>query len=122
MDFMQSDRLSYIISPSGQIVSAMPDDDEFSLQEIRDYVAGPPEVACETSDGFVMFRNREGREWGLASNRVAGIIARLAQHSGSILGRVFLAHPDHVPSHWKKTQATHQPPTYEPEITPAAVA
>jgi len=53
--------LSFIIQTNGEIVPAMPDDEEFSPQQIRDYVAGPPEVVCQTHDGFFLFHNKEGK-------------------------------------------------------------
>lgn len=37
----------------------MPVEEEFSIQQIRDPVAGRPEVICETREGFLLFRNRD---------------------------------------------------------------
>lgn len=47
-----SGRLSFIIKAGGEIIPAMPDDEEFSPQQIRDFVAGPPELLGPTHDGF----------------------------------------------------------------------
>jgi len=102
MDFGADDKLSYMIRVSGEVVPAMPDDGEFPLQEIRDYVAGTPEVACETADGFLLFRNKHGAASGLAHNGFATFLYRKAsRQKGSVFGRVFLAHPAHVAPYWK---------------------
>ena len=98
--------LSYIININGQIVGAMPDDGEFSLQEISDFVAGSPETICETPDGFVLIHNRNGRQNGLPINQVATALHfSWARRQVNILGRVFLAHPDHIPAHCRQRSA-----------------
>ncbi|MFY9673424.1 MAG: hypothetical protein WAK13_03185 [Terriglobales bacterium] len=94
--------LSFIIRTNGEIVPAMPDDDEFSPQQIRDYVAGPPELFCQTHDGFFLFHNKEGKQRGLPANELAtAMYLKPRQHEGSLLGRVLVAHPDHIASYWK---------------------
>jgi hypothetical protein len=100
------DNLSYIIRTDGEFVPAMPDDGEFSAQEIRDYVAGPPEIACFTPDGYTLFQNSDASSTGLGVNHVATSLRQAASDSSeSIYGRVFLAHPDHIPAHWKASAA-----------------
>ena len=100
MDFSRSGNLSFIIKAS---IPAMPDDEEFSLQQIRDYVAGPPEVVCETHDGFILFHNQEGKAKGLPTNELAtSMYVRSLHQNATVTGRVFLAHPDHIASYWKK--------------------
>lgn len=94
--------LSFIIKTSGEIVPAMPDDEEFSPQQIRDYVAGPPEVFCETHDGFYLFRNRESKTRGLPRNELAtAMYLRSQQENEGLLGKVFVAHPAHIAAYWK---------------------
>jgi len=99
--------LSYIININGKIVGAMPDDEEFSAQEISDFVAGAPETLCETPDGFVLIHNKNGRQNGLPINQVATALHfSWAHQQVNILGRVFLGHPDHIPAHSKRRSAT----------------
>ena len=108
MQFELAANLSFIIKTTGEILAAMPDDDEFSPQQIRDYVAGPPEVLCRTRDGFVLFHNCEGQSKGLPLNPLASSLYR--EHSRApeqITGRVFLAHPDHIPQYWLKATRSH---------------
>jgi hypothetical protein len=94
--------LSFIIKTSGEIVPAMPDDEEFSPQQIRDYVAGPPELFCETHDGFFLFHNKEGKERGLPPNELASAMyLKPPQPAGSLVGKVFVAHPAHIAAYWK---------------------
>ena len=94
--------LSFIIKTSGEIVPAMPDDEEFSPQQIRDYVAGPPELFCETHDGFFLFHNKEGRERGLPPNELAAAMyLKPPRVAGSLVGKVFVAHPAHIAAYWK---------------------
>ena len=93
--------LSFIIRPSGEIVPAMPDDDEFSPQQIRDYVAGPPEVVCQTHDGFFLFHNKEGKQRGLPPNELATAMYLTPQRAGRVVGRVLVAHPAHIAPYWK---------------------
>ena len=96
------DNLSYIIRTDGEFVAAMPDDGEFSAQEIRDYVAGQPEIACFTPDGYTLFQNSDATLNGLPVNEAATSLRLGASDIfDSIRGRVFLAHPAHIPAHWK---------------------
>jgi hypothetical protein len=81
----------------------MPHEGEFSVQQIRDYVAGHPEVICETCDGFLVFRNRDASTKGLAVNPLAtSVYVKYTPRPCPVNGRVFLAHPDHVPSYWRR--------------------
>jgi hypothetical protein len=94
--------LSFIIKTSGEIVPAMPDDEEFSPQQIRDYVAGPPEVFCQTHDGFFLFHNKEGQQRGLPPNELAeAMYLKPPRRAGSLVGKVFVAHPAHIAAYWK---------------------
>jgi hypothetical protein len=93
--------LSYIIRINGEWVPAMPDDEEFSVQEIRDYVAGPPQVTCLTPDGYTLFQNTEGASKGLEVNETGTSICNASGLSATVRGRVFLAHPAHIPAFWK---------------------
>jgi len=105
MNLNQADELinlSFIIKTSGEIVPAMPDDEEFSPQQIRDYVAGPPELFCETHDGFFLFHNKEGKERGLPPNELAAAMyLKPPRTEGSLVGKVFVAHPAHIAAYWK---------------------
>jgi hypothetical protein len=95
---------SFIIKASGEIIPAMPDEEEFSIQQIRDHVAGRPEVLCETREGFLLFRSRDASTRGFQVNALATSV--YAEHSGEsspVTGRVFVAHPEHVPSFWRRT-------------------
>ena len=65
MTLDRSNNLSFIIKTTGEIIPAMPDDEQFSQSQLRDYVAGPPEVVCKTRDGFFLFHNKEGKARGL---------------------------------------------------------
>jgi hypothetical protein len=65
------DFLSFLIKPSGEVVPAMPDEKEFSVEQIRDQVAGYPELICETCDGFLLFRDRDASTKGLPLNALA---------------------------------------------------
>lgn len=94
--------LSFIIKASGEVVPAMPDDEEFSPQQIRDYVAGPPELFCETHDGFFLFHNKEGKERGLPPNELAAAMyLKPPRTEGILVGKVFVAHPAHIAAYWK---------------------
>jgi len=94
--------LSFIIQTNGEIVPAMPDDEKFSPQQIRDYVAGPPEVVCQTHDGFFLFHNKEGKQRGLPANELAtAMYLTPRRQAESVVGSVFVAHPDHIASYWK---------------------
>ena len=105
MQFDPATNLSFIIKTSGEILPAMPDDEEFSLQQIRDYVAVPPEVLCQTRDGYLLFHNREGNTLGLPVNPLASsVYSEYAPRPSDITGRVFLAHPDHIAPFWIRTR------------------
>lgn len=104
MAFDQKHLLSFIIQTTGEVVPAMPDEEEFSVQQIRDHVAGHPEVLCETCDGFLLFRNRDASTQGLPFNPLAtSVYTKYARRPCPVCGRVFLVHPDHVPSYWRRT-------------------
>ena len=103
------DNLSYIIRFNGEFVPAMPEDEEFSIQEIRDYVAGPPEVVCFTSDGYVLFHNHDAKLKCLPANPEATVLKSAASgdhcipsDADYICGRAFLAHPHHIPTFWSR--------------------
>ena len=96
------EQLSYILKVDGEIVPAMPDDGEFSVQEVRDYVAGNPAVACETQDGYVLFHNKDAESTGGTRNALASEICAEGNLAHVIKGRAFLAHPQHVPAFWKE--------------------
>ena len=101
MKLNPQDNLSYIIRVNGEWVPAMPDDEEFSSQQIRDYVAGSPWVTCSTPDGYTLFQNLEAASKGLPINESATLICKVSGVSDSVHGRVFLAHPAHIPPFWK---------------------
>ena len=102
------DNLSYIIRLNGDFVAAMPAEEAFSIQQIQDFVAGPPEVVCFTSDGYVLFHNPHAKAKRLPANHMANLLksAASADHScipsdtDYICGRAFLAHPTHIPAFW----------------------
>jgi hypothetical protein len=107
MAFDRKNFLSFIIKTTGEVIPAMPDEEEFSIQQIRDHVAGRPEVICETCDGFLLFRNRDASIEGLPVNPLAtSVYAKYAQRPCPVSGRVFLAHPDHVPLYWRRALHT----------------
>jgi hypothetical protein len=92
-----------MIRTNGEIVPTMPDDEEFSAQQIRDYVAGTPEVVGETQDGFIVFQSAEAKDHGLPVNELAtGMCANPPEAACVLLGRVLLAHPDHVAPYWRR--------------------
>jgi hypothetical protein len=100
-----STNLSFIVKTSGEIVPLMPDDEEFSLQQIRDYVAGPPEVLCKTRDGYLLFHNRDAAATGQAVNPLASsVFSEYSSRRDDVAGRVFLAHPDHIAPYWSRTR------------------
>lgn len=102
MTFDRQDSFSFILKPTGEVVRAMPDDEQFSVQQICDHVAGRPEALCETPDGFLLFRNRDAG--GLPVNDLAtSIYAESSQQPSPVTGRVLLAHPDHIPAFWRRT-------------------
>jgi len=95
--------LSFIIKTSGEIVPATPDGNEFSPEQIRDYVAGPPELLCQTHDGFFLFHNKQGKAHGLPANSLAtSMYQRSIRRPDSLMGIVFVAHPDHIAAYLKK--------------------
>ena len=93
--------LSFIIETSGQIVPTVPDGNEFSPQQIQDYVEGPPELVCQTHDGFFLFHNKQGRARGLPANGLAMAMYLKPPREASVVGRVFVAHPDHIAAYLK---------------------
>jgi len=95
--------LSFIIRTNGEIVPTMPDDEEFSPQQIRDHVAGQPELFCRTHDGFYLFHNKEGKAQGLPPNELAtAMYVKPARRADSLVGRVLVAYPTHVASYCKR--------------------
>lgn len=99
-----SNLLSFIIKATGEVVPAMPDEGEFSAQQIRDHVAGNPELVCETCDGFLLFRNRDASTHGLPLNALAtSVYTKYARRPCALCDRVFLSHPHHVPAYWRRT-------------------
>lgn len=104
MKFNRNDFFSFIIKTTGEVIPAMPDGEEFSIDQIRDHVAGCPEVVCETREGFLLFRSRDANEKGLPINPLAtSVYAENSHQVSPVIGRVFLAHPDHVPPFWRRT-------------------
>ena len=104
MRFDRKNFFSFIIKTSGEVIPAMPDEEEFSIQQIRDHVAGRPEVLCETREGFLLFHNRDASSERFQVNALATEV--YAEHSGAsspVVGRVFVAHPEHIPPFWRKT-------------------
>ena len=98
----RKDVLSFIINPSGEVVSATPHEQKFSVQQIRDCVAGYPELVCETCDGFLLFRDRDASTKGLPVNPLASFIyTKYARRPCSVNGLVFLVHPGHVAPYWR---------------------
>jgi len=94
--------LSFIIKTNGEIVPAMPEDGEFSPHQIRDYVAGTPEVFCQTHDGFYLFHNKDAKGQGLPPNELAeAMYVKWPREPGSLVGKVFVAHPTHIAAYWK---------------------
>jgi hypothetical protein len=93
--------LSYIIRTDGEFVPAMPDDDQFSPEQITDHVGGPPEVVCFTPEGYALFRNRDAKSSALPRNDAATLLQQSVSGSDDILGRALLAHPNHIPAFWK---------------------
>jgi hypothetical protein len=90
---LRTNFLSFLIKPSGEVIAAMPHEEEFSVQHIRDLVAGHPEVICETSDGFLLFWNRDASTKGLPVNPLAtSVYIKYALRPFPVNGRVFLAH------------------------------
>ena len=93
--------LSFMIRTNGEIVPTMPDDEEFSANQIGAYVAGTPEMVGETHDGFLLFQSKEGKERGLPVNELATeMYGTTAGRAGGFVGRIFLAHPGHVAQYW----------------------
>ena len=96
--------LSFMIRSSGDIVPTMPDDEEFSMQQIRDYVAGTPEVLGQTQDGYLLFQSKEGREKAPINQFASSMYGQMAASGGGLFGRIFLAHPAHVAPHWRQVK------------------
>jgi len=93
----QAKNLSFIIKATGEIVPTIPEGNEFSPEQIRDYVAGPPELFCRTHDGFFLFHNKEAQVRGLPRNGFATALYLMpARRTDSLLGSVLVAHPDHI--------------------------
>ena len=112
---MTTDRknfLSFLIKPTGEVVPAMPHEEEFSVDQIRDQVAGYPELICETCDGFLLFRDRDASTKGRPLNPLAtSVYTKYARRPCPVSGLVFLAHPEHVAPYWRKklqTNTKHQ--------------
>jgi hypothetical protein len=101
--FDRKNFFSFIIKPTGEVVPAMPDEEEFSIQQIRDHVAGRPEVICETREGFLIFRNRDASAGGQVNALASSVYAEYSGEPSPVSGRVFVAHPDHVPPFWRRT-------------------
>ena len=98
VEFDRNNFFSFILKTTGDVIRAMPDEEEFSVRQIGDHVAGHPEVICETSDGFLLFRNRDASTQGLPVNPLAtSVYWKYARRCCPVSGRAFLAHPDHVP-------------------------
>lgn len=94
--------LSFIIKTTGEIVPATPVGNEFSPDQIRDYVAGPPELYCRTHDGFFLFHNKESKVPGLPRNGFATAMYLMpTRQTDALLGIVFVAHPDHISAYLK---------------------
>ena len=99
----RKDFLSFLIKVSGEVVPAMPHDEEFSVQLLRDYVGGHAELICETYDGFLLFRNRDANIKGLPLNPLAtSVFNKYARRPFPVKGPAFLAHPDHVAPYWRR--------------------
>jgi len=99
----RKDFLRFLIKPSGEIVLIMPHEEEFSAEQIRDQVAGYPELICETCDGFLLFRDRDASTKGLPLNPLAtSVYIKYARRPCPVNGLVFLAHPDHVAPYWRR--------------------
>ncbi len=97
------DSLSYMIRTDGECIAFMPDDEEFSIRQLHDAVAGVPELVCFTAEGYALFRCRDAKANQLPVNQIATEIWHQAVpgQTESIVGRVFLAHPDHIPTYWR---------------------
>lgn len=107
MTVSRRDFLSFLIKPSGEVVPAMPHEEEFSVQQISDQVAGYPELICETCDGFLLFRNRDAIVKGLPLNPLAtSVYIKYARRPCPVNGLVLLAHPDHVARYWRRRLST----------------
>lgn len=103
MAFDRKNFLSFIINSNGEVIPVMPHEEEFSVQQFRDHIAGHPEVLCETCDGFLLFRNRDAHTKGLPFNPLAtSVYNKYVRRPCAVNGRVFLAHPDHVPAYWRR--------------------
>ena len=97
--------LSFMIRTNGDIVPTMPDDEEFSIEQIKAYVAGTPEVVGRTPEGYILFQSKENHEQGLPLNLFAASMYQpLAEGGGGLFGRIFLAHPGHIAPYWSQIQ------------------
>jgi hypothetical protein len=106
MSVSRTNNFSFIIHTNGEIMLTAPEDREFSPQQIRDYVAGPPELFCRTHDGFFLFHNKEAKALGLLPNDLAtSMYLRQTPPAERLLGKIFVAHPDHLPPSWKSMSA-----------------
>lgn len=96
-----------MIRPDGECVAFMPDEEEVSIRQLRDAVAGTPELVCFTSDGYALFRNKEAEIKQLPLNRAATDLWHDAAPGvgENVLGRAFVAHPEHIPAFWKSVHA-----------------
>jgi len=63
-----ADFRSYMIRTNGECIAFMPAEEEFSIQQLRDAVAGTPEPVCFTADGYALFRDRDGEAKELSVN------------------------------------------------------
>ena len=118
MAFDRKNFFSFIINPGGEGIPAMPHEEEFSVQQIRDHIAGDPEVICETCDGFLLFRNRDATSGGLPLNPLAtSVYNKYARRPCRVYGSAFLAHPDHIPAYWRKKLHTKARPAMTETMT-----
>ena len=105
------DFLSYLIRTNGECVAFMPAEEEFSIRQLRDAVAGAPEPICFTREGYALFRDKDGESKKLPLNPVATALWHESApgESNDILGRVFVAHPGHIPAYWRSVyERVHQ--------------
>ena len=105
------DFLSYLIRPEGESVAFVPAEDEFSIKQLQDAVGALPELVCFTSEGYSLFRDRDGESKKLAVNEIATAIWRDAvrDRTEMIFGPVFLAHPAHIPAYWRQIYREPEP-------------
>ena len=107
MIFDRENFLSFIIRPTGEVIAAMPHEEEFSVQQIREHVVGHPEVICETCEGFLLFCNRDANTAELPVNSLAtSVCAKYRGGPCAVKGHVFAAHPKHVAPYWRRKLQT----------------